>query len=93
MISCTGFWDTSISQNLISQCNIIPLNSKLNEESQELCVIITPFGKYKYKHLYMGLKCAFDLKQQIMEQVLHGLDDITLYIDDIGVFGNTWEEH
>ncbi len=59
MISCTGFWDTSISQNLISQCNIIPLNSKLNEESQELCVIITPFGKYKYKHLYMGLKWTY----------------------------------
>ncbi len=49
---------------------------KLKEESQELCVIITPFGKYKYKCLPMGLNCAPDFAQQIMEQVLHGLDNV-----------------
>ncbi len=66
---------------------------ELNEESQELCVIITPFGKYKYKHLPMGLKCAPDFVQLIMEQVLCGLDNVFVYLNDIGIFSKTWEEH
>ncbi len=33
MISSNGFQDTSISQNLISQCNTIPLNSIKNPNS------------------------------------------------------------
>ncbi len=66
---------------------------ELDEESQELCVIITPFGKYKYKCLPMGLKCAPDFAQQIMKQVLCSLDDMFVHLDDIGIFSKTWEEH
>ncbi|KAL7456403.1 hypothetical protein ACHAXS_000380, partial [Conticribra weissflogii] len=59
---------------------------ELNEEPQELCVIITPFGKHKYKCLLMGLKCAPDFVQLIMEQVLCGLDNVFVYLNDIGIF-------
>jgi hypothetical protein len=37
---------------------------ELDEESQDLCIIITPFGKYKYLRLQMGLKCSPDIVKQ-----------------------------
>ncbi|KAL7462294.1 hypothetical protein ACHAXS_002680, partial [Conticribra weissflogii] len=66
---------------------------KLDKPSQELFVIVTPFGKYKYKHLPMGLKCAHDLAQQVMEEVLHNVEDIGVYLDNISAFFFTWEHH
>ncbi len=57
---------------------------ELDEESQELCVIITPFGKYKYKRLPIGLKCAPNFA------VLHGIENVFLFHNDIGIFSKTW---
>ncbi|KAL7480079.1 hypothetical protein ACHAW6_011291 [Cyclotella cf. meneghiniana] len=66
---------------------------ELGEHSQDLCTIITPFGKYKYLMLLMGLKCAPCIAHSVMENVLAGIDDMNIYIDGVGAFFPDWDHN
>ncbi len=66
---------------------------ELDEESQDFCTIITPFGKYKYLRLLMGLKCSPDIAQAAMGNVLSDIEDANVYIDDVGAFSSDWNHH
>eukprot|EP00804_Cyclotella_cryptica_P022537 CCRYP_009431-RA/>CCRYP_009431-RA protein AED:0.41 eAED:0.38 QI:0/-1/0/1/-1/0/1/0/107 len=59
---------------------------ELHEKSQDICTIITPFGKYKYTCLLMGLKCSPDIAQSIMENAPLCIDVTDVYINDFGAF-------
>ena len=69
---------------------------KLDKPSQELCTIVTPFGKYHYNVLPMGVCQSPDWAQATMEDVLREVlqtGDVVCYIDDIKITSVTWEAH
>jgi hypothetical protein len=65
---------------------------ELDEESKDVCTISTPFGKFKYNRLPMGLSSP-DFAQEVMENIFRDIAEAEVYIDDIGVFSDSWEQH
>ena len=41
----------------------------------------------------MGPKCSPDFAQAAMDNVLRGIDDVDVYIDNVGAFFSNWETH
>ena len=66
---------------------------ELDDESKEVCTISTPFGNYQYQRMPMGCCQSSDYAQEIMEAILADIAEIECYIDDVGVFTDTWQKH
>ena len=61
---------------------------ELDKGSKELCTIITPFGKFRYQQLPMGIKVSPDFAQSMTKKILGDLN-IDAYMDDVVVWSNT----
>ena len=51
--------------------------------SQDVYTIITPWGKYKYLRLHMGVMCAPDIFQENMSNLMEGLELVRTYLDNL----------
>jgi len=66
---------------------------KLNQESAKMTTFITPFGRYCYHRLPMGISSAPEYYMRRMAQITDSLPGVLCLMDDICVFGETQEQH
>jgi hypothetical protein len=67
---------------------------RLDPDAQRLCTIVLPWGKYKYKRLPMGLAGSPDIFQEKISDLMHGLDFVRCYLDDVLIIStSSFEEH
>jgi hypothetical protein len=66
----------------------------LDEESSWYVIIVTPMGKWHRIRVPMGFLGSTDWAQATMEEIFQDvLDDVELYINDIGIFDTDWSKH
>ena len=54
---------------------------------------VTPDGSYKFLKMLFGMINSAATLKRAMKKLLHGLDNVEFYWDDILVHTRTWEEH
>ena len=69
------------------------LQIPLEEESKKYVTINTQRGLYRYNRLPFGVASAPAIFQRTMEDILRGIPQVSVYIDDVLVTGKTEEEH
>jgi hypothetical protein len=67
---------------------------KLDFDAQKLCAILTPFGKYQYLRLPMGISCSPYIFQEKMSDLMQHLNFLRTYLDDLLVIScSTFDGH
>ena len=54
----------------------------LDPVSQDMCTIITPWGRYEYLRLPMGIMCVSDIIQENMSNLMEGLEFVRTYLNN-----------
>ena len=66
----------------------------VRENDRYSLTIATPFGLFRYKRLPQGMCIGPDVAQEAMENLLREfMEWLSVYFDDIAIFGNSWDEH
>ena len=67
--------------------------TRLSDESKLLTTFITPFGRFAFNRLVMGLSSSSEYFQKRMTQLVESIEGVLCQTDDILVFGRTEAEH
>ena len=59
---------------------------RLTEDTSNLCTIILPWGKYRYKRLPMVVSNSPDIFQQKINDLFQGFEFIRAYIYELLIF-------
>lgn len=73
-------------------CNKAYYQIEVSEDSRSLLTFGTPCGQYTFKRLPFGIKCAPEIFQKIMSELLADIPGVLVFIDDILVYGSSVEE-
>jgi hypothetical protein len=66
----------------------------LDLATREICSLIFPWGRYRYKRLPMGASCAPDVFQEKMNNLFNELEYVKVYIDDLLVISaGSFDDH
>ena len=66
---------------------------ELSEESQHLTAFNTPFGRYRYLRLPMGVSSAPEIYQRAMSEMFCDFEGVEIIMDDILIHAPTLELH
>ena len=66
---------------------------KLSDQSSHLTTFNTPFGRYRYLRVPMGLKCSAEVFQEKMQTLFGDIEGVEIVVDDILVHGKDEAEH
>lgn len=69
------------------------LQIELDEPSSFLTTFNTPVGRFRWLRLPFGIKCAPEIFQRIMDQMLEGVPGAISVMDDILIAAPTVQEH
>ena len=65
------------------ELNMVYYHIRLSDQASNLCTIILPWGKYKYKRLPMGICNSPEIFQEKMNKIFRGFEFIRSSIDDL----------
>ena len=65
----------------------------LTERAKEVSAFVVSNGLYQYNVMPFGMKNSQATFQRMMNNCLGDLDGVGIYVDDIVVYNDTWDEH
>ena len=65
----------------------------LDKDYRDYITFLTPIGRFKFKRLPMGINTAPEIYQRKMCELLEGIENVLIYMDDVIIYGRTEEEH